>query len=114
MKIFVACVLHLLTVTNASGADLRSAVPATARPSTLDAWTAARLMGRGINIGNTLENTSAWETGWGNPRITREYVDSLAKLGFKVVRLPVAWDTYAKDGKIPPDKIARVAEVVDW
>src|SRR5258705_540875 len=80
----------------------------------LDAWTAAGLMGLGVNIGNTLDNTSQWETGWGNPRITKEYVASLAALGFKTVRLPVAWDTYARDGRIQPDKLARVGEVIDW
>jgi len=80
----------------------------------LDAWQAASLMGMGVNIGNTLENTSKWETGWGNPRITKEYIDTLAALGFKTVRLPVAWDTYARDGRIPPEKLARVGEVVDW
>jgi endoglucanase len=80
----------------------------------LDAWQAASLMGMGVNIGNTLENTRKWETGWGNPRITKEYIDSLAALGFMTVRLPVAWDTYARDGRIQPDKLARVGEVVDW
>jgi endoglucanase len=30
------------------------------------------------------------------------------------VRVPVAWDTYASGGRIPPDKMARVSEVVDW
>src|SRR6478735_9038526 len=80
----------------------------------LDAWNAAKLMGVGVNIGNTLDNTTTWETGWGNPRITKEFVENLAKLGFKTVRVPVAWDTYAKDGRIAPDKIARVAEVADW
>ena len=80
----------------------------------LDAWSAAKLMGTGVNIGNTLENTTTWETGWGNPRITREYVENLAKLGFKTVRVPVAWDTYARDGRIAADKLARVGEVVDW
>jgi len=59
----------------------------------LDAWQAAKLMGIGVNIGNTLDNTTQWETGWGNPRITREYVQNLAALGFRTVRLPVAWDT---------------------
>jgi endoglucanase len=83
-------------------------------PSGLTAWDAAGQMGIGVNIGNTLENTTHWETGWGNPRITREYVESLAKLGFKTVRLPVAWDTYAQDGKIDADKMRRVGEVVDW
>ena len=66
-------------------------------------------MGVGVNIGNTLENTTRWETGWGNPRITKEFVQSLAKLGFKTVRVPVAWDTYARDGRIAADKLARVA-----
>ena len=80
----------------------------------MDAWTAAGLMSPAINIGNTLENTTTWETGWGNPVITKEYVQSLARLGFKTVRLPVAWDTYAEDGRIQPDKFARVSEVVNW
>ena len=80
----------------------------------LTAWDAAKQMGIGVNIGNTLENTTQWETGWGNPRITKAYVERLAALGFKVVRLPVAWDTYAKDGHIPDDKLARVGEVADW
>jgi len=86
----------------------------TAKASDLTAWDAAKLMGFGANIGNTLENTTTWETGWGNPRITKQFVENLAKLGFKTVRVPVAWDTYAKDGRITPDKMARVAEVVDW
>jgi endoglucanase len=79
----------------------------------LDAWAAAARMAPGINIGNTLENTKEWETGWGNPPITREYVQSLKALGFKSIRLPVAWDTYAVDGRIQQDKLQRVGEVVD-
>ena len=86
----------------------------TVKADDLDAWSAAKLMGTGVNIGNTLENTTTWETGWGNPRITKEYVESLAKLGFKTVRFPVAWDTYARDGRIADEKLARVGEVVDW
>lgn len=82
--------------------------------SGLDAWSAAARMSPGTNIGNTLENTTTWETGWGNPRITRGYVQALARLGFRTVRLPVAWDTYAVNGQIQPGKLARVAEVVDW
>jgi hypothetical protein len=58
----------------------------------------------GINIGNTLENTAAWETGWGNRPLRRKYVQSLARLGFKTVRLPVAWDTYADNGRITPQQ----------
>jgi endoglucanase len=80
----------------------------------VNAWSAVKLMTPGINIGNTLENTAKWETGWGNPPITKEYVQTLARLGFKSVRLPVAWDTYAKDGRVTPQQFQRVAEVVNW
>jgi endoglucanase len=88
--------------------------PPVEKMTELDAWTAVKLMSPGINIGNTLENTTTWETGWGNPIITKEYVDSLARLGFKTVRLPVAWDTYATDGRVAADKMSRVSEVVSW
>jgi endoglucanase len=80
----------------------------------LDAWPAAKAMVPGINIGNTLENTTTWETGWGNPLITKGFVEKLASLGFKAVRLPVAWDTYAVAGRIPSAKLERVGEVVHW
>jgi endoglucanase len=93
----------------------KGAAPAAAeRMTELDAWTAATLMSPGVNIGNTLENTTAWETGWGNPPITKGFIERLARLGFKSVRLPVAWDTYAVDGRIQPDKFSRVRKVVDW
>jgi len=80
----------------------------------LDAWSAAKLMGIGVNIGNTLDNTTTWETGWGNPPVTRDYIQHLAALGFRVVRLPVAWDTYANNGRIDRDKLARVGQIADW
>jgi endoglucanase len=95
----------------AGGAPAANAAPPAEQPH---AWATAADMGIGINIGNTLENTTAWETGWGNPPITREYVQSLAALGFRTVRLPVAWDTYARNEVIAPEKMARVSEVVDW
>lgn len=92
------------------------AAPAdSAQPLTdLKAWDAVPLMGFGVNVGNTLENTATWETGWGNPPITRAFIQSLAAHGFKTVRLPVAWDTYAHNSRIDPDKMKRVAQVVDW
>jgi endoglucanase len=71
-------------------------------------------MGIGTNIGNTLENTTEWETGWGQPTISREFITGIASRGIKSVRVPVAWDTYATDGVIDPAKFARVEEVVDW
>jgi endoglucanase len=104
-----------------NAADAVSTTPsAAAKPPALepmteiDAWAAVPRMTPGINIGNTLDNTTIWETGWGNPLITKEYVQGLAKIGFKTVRLPVAWNTYADEGVVMPDKMARVSEVVDW
>jgi hypothetical protein len=88
--------------------------PALETMGELDAWTAAGQMSPGINIGNTLDNTTSWETGWGNPPITKELIESLARLGFKSIRVPVAWDTYAKDGRIQPAKLGRVSQVVEW
>ncbi len=95
--------------------DASPATPPPLEPmAELDAWPAVERMSPGINIGNTLENVTQWETGWGNPPITEEYVKRLVALGFKTVRLPVAWDTYAVEGRIQPDKFRRVREVIDW
>jgi endoglucanase len=91
-----------------------AAPPVPEKMAELDAWPAVALMAPGINIGNTLDNITTWETGWGNPPITKGYVESLAHLGFKTVRLPVAWDTYADEGRVDADKLKRVSEVVDW
>ena len=100
---------------NPSGAASTGASAAAPEKLTeLDAWAAVAQMAPGINIGNTLDNTTTWETGWGNPPITQGFVESLAHLGFKTVRLPVAWDTYADDGRIDADKLRRVSEVVNW
>jgi endoglucanase len=109
--------LHLAAYANAPPATApidQPEPPALETMTDLDAWAAVAQMTPGINIGNTLENTTRWETGWGNPPITEEYVRSLARLGFKTVRLPVAWDTYAEGGRISPDKLRRVGEVVNW
>ncbi len=111
-KALLAGVL-LVAATTASVASAAE-VGAAEQTGDLDAWSAAHAMGIGVNIGNTLENTTAWETGWGNPPITKEFVQSLAAHGFKTVRVPVAWDTYAHNGQIDHDKLKRVGEVADW
>lgn len=74
----------------------------------------ARDMGFGTNIGNTLENTTTWETGWGQPSITQTFINGMAAQGIKTVRVPVAWDTYASNGVIDATKLNRVKEVVSW
>ncbi|HSH92868.1 MAG TPA: glycoside hydrolase family 5 protein [Roseimicrobium sp.] len=75
---------------------------------------AVGLMTPGINIGNTFDSTGAWETGWGQPPVTKEFIQSLARIGFKSVRLPVAWDTYADNGRITEKQFKRIDEVVNW
>ena len=73
----------------------------------------AEAMGIGANIGNTLENTTTWETGWGQPVISQAFIEGMAANGIQNVRVPVAWDTYAVNGEIQADKMARVREVIE-
>ncbi|MFT4606018.1 MAG: aryl-phospho-beta-D-glucosidase BglC (GH1 family), partial [Rhodothermales bacterium] len=51
---------------------------------------AASLMGRGINMGNTLE--PPYEAAWNNPVAEEYYFDDYVEAGFQTVRLPVRWD----------------------
>ncbi|MCL2264693.1 MAG: cellulase family glycosylhydrolase [Treponema sp.] len=95
------------------------------------AMTFVQNMGIGINIGNTLDaiGTNDWhsgENGWGNPDITREFIQALKSYGYKSIRLPVTWAEYmgpAPDYNIGtclfncgkcPDRMDRVEEVVKW
>jgi endoglucanase len=80
----------------------------------VDATAMAKAMGFGTNIGNTFDNTTTWETGWGQPLVSQAYIKGMASRGIKTVRVPVAWDTYAKNGVIDATKLARVKEVVGW
>lgn len=81
---------------------------------TLTAAELATEMGLGTNIGNTFDNTTIWETGWGQPLVTRAYLHGIASRGIKTVRVPVAWDTYASGGTINAAHLERVQEVVSW
>jgi len=88
------------------------------------ALTFVKDMGIGVNIGNTLDainnhvsDTPAGETGWGNPLITKEFIQSLKNHGYKTIRLPVTWAEFlgpAPDFKIDPARMNRVDEVVKW
>jgi endoglucanase len=80
----------------------------------VDAKALVKALGFGTNIGNTLENTTTWETGWGQPLITQTFINGLASHGIKTVRVPVAWDTYANNGVIDAAKMDRVKQVVAW
>nr|AGS51528.1 cellulase [uncultured bacterium contig00004] len=78
--------------------------------------------GVGVNIGNTLDSigTNSWlagETGWGNPRITKNLVVALKGHGYKTIRLPVTWAENigpAPNYAIAQSWMDRVEEVVNW
>lgn len=69
----------------------------------------------GLNIGNTMEATGG-ETFWGNPMITRAFVDKAKAAGFDAIRLPCAWNQYADQGtaQIKASWLDRVREVVQY
>ena len=104
------------TLSGAGGAsgNAGSSTVAGAGGDDVDTHAMVEAMGFGTNIGNTLENTVTWETGWGQPLITQAYISGMKSHGIKTVRVPVAWDTYAQNGTIDPAKMARVKEVVGW
>src|SRR5437762_8934659 len=114
LQLLRALLAAIFMLSAAAASPAASAAQAQAAAADLDAWTAANQMGLGVNVGNTLDNTTTWETGWGNPPVTKEYVEHLKALGFNTVRLPVAWDTYARNGRIDPEKLKRVAQIADW
>ena len=62
-----------------------------------DAMTMASLMTIGWNLGNSLEatdGTSASETMWGNPKVTKGLIDAVKAAGFNSIRIPIAWNGY--------------------
>ena len=76
---------------------------------------AAAQMGRGINIGNTMEPPT--EGAWNNGPVQESYFDDYVQTGFSTVRIPVRWDQHM--GRTAPFTIdaawlARVEQVVDW
>ena len=96
----------------------------------LTALEATRLMGNGINLGNTLEacdnnvgiKTNAplsYETYWGQPKTTQAMIDGMKAAGFDTIRIPAAWMTtathlYEGDYTIDAGYMDRVEEVVRY
>lgn len=68
----------------------------------------------GWNIGNTLEAIGG-ETAWGNPKISKAYIDFVKQTGFNAIRLPCSWDKYADaNAQIQADWLERVHEVIQY
>lgn len=98
----------------------------------LTAVEATRLMGNGINLGNTMEacdstrgnyteDITVYETAWGQPVTTREMLTGMKAAGFDTLRIPVAWMTNAsrmpfemKDFTLNEAYLARVREITDY
>jgi endoglucanase len=89
-------------------------LPGPARPAAADedAFHYNRLLGRGINLGNTLD--APREGAWGLT-IKPEYLRLIKRAGFDSVRIPVRWSAHAQDRPpftIDPAFFRRVDEVV--
>jgi len=70
----------------------------------------------GFNIGNTLEATGG-ETAWGNPLITKAFVDFVKQSGFNAIRLPCSWNQYmanTETAQLKADWLNRVRDVVQY
>ncbi|MDA3892852.1 MAG: cellulase family glycosylhydrolase [Salinivirgaceae bacterium] len=76
---------------------------------------AVKAMGRGINLGNTLEPEQ--EAGWNNGPAQEYYFDMYKEAGFATVRIPVRWDKHTATTapfEVDDDFMDRVEQIVDW
>jgi endoglucanase len=105
----------------AGGGGASASEPAPPAAPELAAVSTAEL-GRGWNIGNTLESlndygaphTMSQETVFGNPAVNQKLLNAVAAAGFKSVRIPVEWAQYTdRSGNVAPSWLARVKKVVD-
>lgn len=74
-----------------------------------------KAMGRGINLGNTLEPPT--EGGWNNGPVQEYYFDDYKAAGFTSVRVPVRWDNHTS--KTAPYNVSdewmdRIEQIIDW
>lgn len=101
--------------------------------STANELTAAeviKLMGNGINLGNTMEayghenyaksgvDPTSFETLWGQPVTTKEMIEDMKAMGFDTLRVPVAWTNginyESGDYTIDERLMNRVDEIVNY
>ncbi len=85
----------------------------------------AKRMGKGWNLGNTMEAVADWlgpkpkprqfETAWGQPVTTFAMMENLKAAGFDSVRVPVAWSNMmSADYTISEEYFKRVDEIVGY
>lgn len=130
LHLFSLMLAVLLLVPGAGLAEEAEAVDDGVMREGLTAIEATRLMGNGINLGNTLEacdnnvgiktnSPLSYETYWGQPKTTQAMIDGMKAAGFDTIRIPVAWMTnathlYEGDYTIDADYMNRVEEVVRY
>lgn len=103
---------------SSSGVDIRSYLQLQQRPPIPDPTdkmaSVTYALGRGINLGNTLE--ADYEGWWDDP--AEEFMlEDYASASFKHVRIPVRWDKHmgtTDPYTIDPAFMVRVEQVVDW
>ncbi len=89
-------------------------------PNDGPAWTMAKKLGIGWNLGNHMDahsNGVSGETVWGNPMATQATFNKVKAAGFTTVRIPVTWMGHigdAPDYQIEASWLNRVAEIVGY
>ena len=78
-------------------------------------------MNTGWNLGNSLDAFDGkgldTETSWGNPKTTKEMIDTISGRGFNTIRIPVTWGPHmgeAPEYLVDEAWMDRVQEVVDY
>lgn len=110
------------TISDATAETVEDNTKDTPDADSVDAMSSAEIVADisvGWNLGNSLDsydtNSSDTETGWGNPKTTREMIQTVKQAGFNAIRIPVTWGEHmSADGTIDADWMARVHEVVDY
>ena len=131
MTCLILCLCLALCLLPAS-ASAETAGTADGLPENLTAVEMTRLMGNGINLGNTMEacnngvrggnvsdSPQFYETYWGQPVTTPEMLRAMKAAGFDTLRIPVAWMTNAAhldrgDWTISEKYMDRVEEIVNY
>lgn len=125
---FLLCILLMMGLTSCTKPE-PTEIQSENEANTLTALEVTKLMGNGINLGNTMEafgreeigiaaDISAYETIWGQPVTTREMIDGMKAAGFDSIRIPVAWtntmDYENDDFTIRTEHLDRVEEIVNY
>ncbi len=117
------------TTETASSAQESETTQDTDDSENLTALELSKLMGNGINLGNTMEayghpelgintDTYKYETFWGQPVTTEEMIAGMKSCGFDSIRIPVAWtnmmDYENGDYTIADAYLDRVDELITY